>query len=257
MRNFVALNKKHELCLMVTTPLFAKISFDGTAYYGWQIQPEKETVQGEIESALTQLNGNKAVAIIGCGRTDAGVHAHEYFISFEWPSLRFDHLLFKLNRMLPHAIKVHWIEHKSIHARFDAKRRTYRYFINKEKQPFEDQFRWTLNRTLDIATMNEACQGLIGTLDFASFAKGDSDVKNTLCDVSVAFWTETDSTYIFEIEANRFLRNMVRALVGTTVEVGLGNLSVESFLAILSKKDRQEASTSAPAKGLFLWRVVY
>ena len=208
--------------LMVTTPLFAKISFDGTAYYGWQIQPEKETVQGEIESALTKLNGNKAVAIIGCGRTDAGVHAHEYFISFEWPSLRFDHLLFKLNRMLPHAIKVHWIEPKSIHARFDAKRRTYRYFINKEKHPFEDQFRWTLNRTLDIATMNEACQGLIGTLDFASFAKGDSDVKNTLCDVSAAFWTETDSTYIFEIEANRFLRNMVRALVGTTVEVGLG-----------------------------------
>lgn len=242
---------------MVNIPLFAKLSYDGTAFHGWQIQPEKETIQGAIERALTQLNGNRPIAVTGCGRTDAGVHAHAYYMSFEWPDEAYEHLWFKLNRMLPPSIKIHWIKNERLHARFDAKSRTYRYFINKEKQPFDDQFRWTLNRTLELSTMNIACQALIGRLDFASFAKGDTDVKNTLCEVTKAQWQETDNMYVFEIEANRFLRNMVRAIVGTSVEVGLGNLSLEAFNRILLQKDRQAASTSAPAKGLFLWKVDY
>ena len=237
--------------------IFMEISYDGTAYSGWQIQPNASTVQGTIENALTKLNGNKPVGIVGCGRTDTGVHAKQYFFHIELPAFNLSELRYKLNKMLPNDIKIIDACYNQKHARFDAKKRTYRYFIAKEKSPFNDRFCWVYERPLNIKSMNDACKSLIGQQDFASFAKGDTDVKTTLCEVFNAHWEETPEGYKFEVSANRFLRNMVRAMVGTLMEVGIGNITPESLPIILAKKSRQEAALSVPAKGLFLWEILY
>ncbi len=237
--------------------IFMEICYDGTAYSGWQIQPNAPTVQGTIESALTKLNGNKPVGIVGCGRTDTGVHAKQYFFHVELPDVSLAELQYKLNKMLPSDIKIIDAFYNEQHARFDAKKRTYRYFIAKEKSPFNDRFCWVYERPLSIETMNLACNSLVGHRDFASFAKGDTDVKTTLCEVFNAHWEETPEGYMFEVSANRFLRNMVRAMVGTLMEVGIGNITPESLPVILAKKSRQEAALSVPAEGLFLWEILY
>jgi tRNA pseudouridine38-40 synthase len=237
--------------------VFMQLAYDGTAYAGWQIQPNAKTVQGTIESCLTKLNANQPIQIVGCGRTDTGVHAKQYFIHFEFFEVELDQLVYKLNKMLPSDIKIIEASYTACHTRFDAKRRTYRYFIAKEKSPFNDRFCWVYERPLSVETMNIACSYLIGQHDFASFAKGDTDVKTTLCDVYSAFWEETNEGYVFEVSANRFLRNMVRAMVGTLMEVGIGNSTPESIPIILAKKSRQEAALSVPAKGLFLWEILY
>ena len=237
--------------------IFMEICYDGTAYSGWQIQPNAQTVQGTIESALTKLNGNKPVGIVGCGRTDTGVHAKQYFFHVELPDVSLAELQYKLNKMLPSDIKIIDAFYNEQHARFDAKKRTYRYFIAKEKSPFNDRFCWVYERPLSIEAMNLACKSLVGHQDFASFAKGDTDVKTTLCEVFNAHWEETPEGYMFEVSANRFLRNMVRAMVGTLMEVGIGNITPESLPVILAKKSRQEAALSVPAEGLFLWEILY
>jgi tRNA pseudouridine38-40 synthase len=237
--------------------IFMEICYDGTAYSGWQIQPNAPTAQGTIESALTKLNGNKPVGIVGCGRTDTGVHAKQYFFHVELPDVSLAELQYKLNKMLPSDIKIIDAFYNEQHARFDAKKRTYRYFIAKEKSPFNDRFCWVYERPLSIEAMNLACKSLVGHQDFASFAKGDTDVKTTLCEVFNAHWEETPEGYMFEVRANRFLRNMVRAMVGTLMEVGIGNITPESLPVILAKKSRQEAALSVPAEGLFLWEVLY
>lgn len=237
--------------------VFMQLAYDGTAYAGWQIQPNAKTVQGTIESCLTKLNANQPIQIVGCGRTDTGVHAKQYFIHFEFFEVELDQLVYKLNKMLPSDIKIIEASYNTCHARFDAKRRTYRYFIAKEKSPFNERFCWVYERPLSVETMNIACAYLIGQHDFASFAKGDTDVKTTLCDVYSASWEETNEGYVFEVSANRFLRNMVRAMVGTLMEVGIGNSTPESIPIILAKKSRQEAALSVPAKGLFLWEILY
>lgn len=237
--------------------IFMEICYDGTAYSGWQIQPNALTVQGTIESALTKLNGNKPVGIVGCGRTDTGVHAKQYFFHVELPDVSLVEMQYKLNKMLPSDIKIIDAFYNEQHARFDAKKRTYRYFIAKEKSPFKDRFCWVYERPLSIETMNLACKSLVGHQDFASFAKGDTDVKTTLCEVFNAHWEETPEGYMFEVSANRFLRNMVRAMVGTLMEVGIGNITPETLPVILAKKSRQEAALSVPAEGLFLWEVLY
>ncbi len=237
--------------------IFMEICYDGTAYSGWQIQPNASTVQGTIENALTKLNGNKPVGIVGCGRTDTGVHAKQYFFHIELPAFNLSELRYKLNKMLPNDIKIIDALYNEQHARFDAKKRTYRYFIAKEKSPFNDRFCWVYERPLNIQAMNDACKSLIGQQDFASFAKGDTDVKTTLCEVFNAHWEETAEGYMFQVSANRFLRNMVRAMVGTLMEVGIGNITPESLPIILAKKSRQEAALSVPAKGLFLWEILY
>ena len=237
--------------------IFLEICYDGTAYSGWQIQPNAPTVQGTIESALTKLNGNKPVGIVGCGRTDTGVHAKQYLFHVELPDVSLAELQYKLNKMLPSDIKIIDAFYNEQHARFDAKKRTYRYFIAKEKSPFNDRFCWVYERPLSIEAMNLACKSLVGHQDFASFAKGDTDVKTTLCEVFSAHWEETPEGYMFEVSANRFLRNMVRAMVGTLMEVGIGNITPESLPIILAKKSRQEAALSVPAEGLFLWEVLY
>ncbi len=237
--------------------VFMQLAYDGTVYSGWQIQPNAITVQGTIESCLTKLNSNQPIQITGCGRTDTGVHAKQYFIHFEFFEVELDQLVYKLNKMLPSDIKIIEASYTDCHARFDAKKRTYRYFISKEKSPFNDRFCWVYERPLSVERMNIACSYLIGQHDFASFAKGDTDVKTTLCDVFAAFWEETEEGYVFEVSANRFLRNMVRAMVGTLIEVGIGNIPPEYIPMILAKKSRQEAALSVPAKGLFLWEILY
>jgi tRNA pseudouridine38-40 synthase len=237
--------------------IFMEICYDGTAYSGWQIQPNALTIQGTIVEALSKLNGNKPIGIVGCGRTDTGVHAKQYFFHVELPDFNVSEVRYKLNKMLPNDIKIVDACYNQKHARFDAKKRTYRYFIAKEKSPFNDRFCWVYERPLNIKAMNDACKSLIGQQDFASFAKGDTDVKTTLCEVFNAHWEETPEGYMFEVSANRFLRNMVRAMVGTLMEVGIGNITPESLPIILAKKSRQEAALSVPAKGLFLWEILY
>lgn len=242
---------------MSTIPVFMELAFDGTSYHGWQIQPNSNSVQGTIEDALTKLNGNIPVPIVGCGRTDTGVHAKQYFIHFKMPCDNLSQLVYRLNKMLPPDIKIIDASNAVRHARFDAKQRTYRYFIEQTKDPFNNRFCWYFERALSVDKMNEACRFLIGEMDFASFAKGDTDVKTTICTVFSAEWKETSTGYMFEVSANRFLRNMVRAMVGTLIEVGLGNIDPKEIQEILHKKSRQEAALSVPAKGLFLWQVGY
>jgi tRNA pseudouridine38-40 synthase len=242
---------------MKNPTIFMELAYDGTAYAGWQIQPNAKTIQGTIESCLTKLHANHPVQIVGCGRTDTGVHARQYFIHFESFGVQLDQLVYKLNKMLPADIKIIEASYMECHARFDAKKRTYRYFIAKEKSPFNERFCWVYERPLSVEAMNTACTHLIGHLDFASFAKGDTDVKTTLCEVLNASWEETNEGYVFEVSANRFLRNMVRAMVGTLMEVGIGNITPEAIPIILAKKSRQEAALSVPAKGLFLWEILY
>lgn len=235
------------------------LQYDGTDFHGWQIQPNAPSVQESIEYALTRLNSNQPVEIVGCGRTDTGVHASHYVAHCDLESHELRTLKFKLNGMLPKGIAILSIDetHKDFHARFDATRRTYRYFINKTKNPFNERFAHFTRYELDMKAMNEAAALLVGTQDFESFAKHHSDVNNFYCTVFEAFWVETEEQYIFEISANRFLRNMVRAIVGTLLEVGQGRMTPEEILTVISKKNRGDAGSSVPGKGLFLWRIDY
>jgi tRNA pseudouridine38-40 synthase len=240
---------------------FFELSYDGTSYFGWQRQPKQLSVQEEIENTLTKLNSNQHIPIVGCGRTDAGVHAHQYFIHVDHPSIPdLEQFVFKLNRMLPSSIVIHNIEEVDSmkHARFDAKARTYRYFINQKKNAFSTLFSWYYPQALDIEKMNQAAELLLGTQDFTSLSKLHTDVKTNICTVTNATWVKSaESDLYFEITADRFLRNMVRATVGTLLDVGLGKIPVEEVKDILEKKDRGAASTSVPAHGLFLWRIEY
>jgi tRNA pseudouridine38-40 synthase len=237
------------------------LSYNGSSFYGWQIQPKQNSVQAEIESALSKLNSNQAVEVVGCGRTDTGVHAHHYVLHTELMlELSPEDFIYKLNKMLPPSIAFQSIKEVSVdfHARFSAKRRTYRYFIHQKKDPFRFEHSWYMTQALDIDSMNRASNLLIGKQDFTSFSKLHTDVKTNICEVHQAEWHRIDEdTIYFEITADRFLRNMVRAIVGTMVDVGLGKLTAEDIPAILTKKDRGEASVSVPAHGLYLWKVEY
>jgi tRNA pseudouridine38-40 synthase len=234
-----------------------ELSYNGGAYEGWQIQPSRKTVQGTIEEILAKLNGNSPIRVTGCGRTDTGVHAHQYFAHFEGKFSDLDQLKYKLNKMLPNDIVIHSVLYSELHTRFDAKRRTYKYFIRKGKDAFSHPTRWVFERPMNLEAMNESSKFLLGIHDFASFAKHDSDVKTTLCEVFEIGWEETEHEYIYTVCANRFLRNMVRAMVGTFMDVGLGKINPEDLRKILAQKNRSEASESVPAQGLFLWKVEY
>ena len=239
---------------------FIKISYKGTNYFGWQRQPKEISVQEVIENALSKMYSLKPITILGCGRTDTGVHAKEYFFHVDLePIDSIDQFVFKLNRMLPDSIVVHTAElvESEKHARFDAKRRTYRYFMHLKKDPFITETSWYFPQRLDISKMNEAAQLLIGTKDFTSLSKLHTDVKTNICTIDKAHWVEDENQLYFEISADRFLRNMVRATVGTLIEVGAGKIEPEAINEIIEAKDRQAASTSVPARGLFLWEIVY
>jgi tRNA pseudouridine38-40 synthase len=240
---------------------FFEIAYNGTNYSGWQKQPTAPTVQDTIENRFYRLFGNQPMPIVGCGRTDSGVHAFQFFFHVDLPNkYSANQLVYKLNNMLPAdiAIKAVHIVDPNCHARFDADRRTYRYFIHHKKDPFLQDASWYFPKPLDIDAMNEACELLIGKKDFTSFSKLHTDVKTNICDLYSARWSvKNKSEIVFEVSANRFLRNMVRALVGTLLEVGQGNISQTEFKQVLAAKDRGEAGVSVPAKGLYLYRVCY
>lgn len=237
------------------------LAYNGEAYFGWQRQPNQISVQEEIETAFTKLNSNSPVQVVGCGRTDTGVHAHHYVLHVDFDTrLNLSELIFKLNRMLPPdiAFKSGVLVNEIFHARFDATQRTYRYFIHQRKDAFRFKQSWYLNQELDLDKMNAAACHLIGKKDFSSFSKLHTDVKTNDCDVRKANWIRVDEESLyFEISADRFLRNMVRAIVGTLVDVGVGKMEVNDIERILLAKDRGYASTSAPGEGLFLWEVEY
>jgi len=240
---------------------FVELSYNGATFFGWQRQPNELSVQQEIETALTKLNSNILISIVGCGRTDSGVHAKQYFFHVDLdPIVDLQYYLFKLNRILPESIVLHSIVTigDDFHARFTAKSRTYRYYLNTKKDPFKQGLSWLFTQSLDLEEMNKAGGLLIGTKDFTSFSKVNTDVKTNICSVSKAKWIKVDSTnFYFEITANRFLRNMVRATVGTLLEIGQGKKSSESILNTIEAKDRGVAAISVPAHGLFLWEVLY
>lgn len=237
-----------------------ELAYRGTRYHGWQIQPNALSVQEEIERRLTQLMGNVPVSVVGCGRTDTGVHASYYVLHFESEKeLDCDQWVYKLNKMLPEDISISGMQvvSEEFHARFSAVSRTYHYFVHHRKDPFViDSYH--LTQAVDFEAMNRAAKALLGKQDFTSFSKLHTDVKTNICTVSEAVWVRRENgTWYFRIRADRFLRNMVRAVVGTLLEVGYGNLPEDEITAIIHSKDRGEAKLSVPAQGLFLVDIVY
>lgn len=239
---------------------FIQLSYKGTNYHGWQIQPNAISVQEVVEKALTTVLREKT-EVTGAGRTDTGVHASFFVAHFDVENeiLNPDNLCYKLNSLLPYDIAVQKIWHvkSDLHARFSAISRTYKYYISTQKNPFRSETSFKYLLPLDIDKMNDAAQILFEYEDFTSFSRLHSDVKTNNCKILWASWEIANTQLIFTIKADRFLRNMVRAIVGTLLEVGKGKLSVNEFRNIIEAKDRGAAGASAPAKGLFLVDVEY
>lgn len=238
---------------------FLYIQYDGTAYHGWQNQPNAVTVQSVIEEKLSLIL-RTATAIVGAGRTDTGVHARMMVAHADFDTADPAALTIRLNQVLPPDIAVTRIVavRPDAHARFSATARTYRYYIATRKDPFDHAHSWRVYWPLDVAKMNEAAGVLQGFTDFSSFAKSHTDVKTHNCRIVTARWEATDDgLLVFSIQADRFLRNMVRAIVGTLVEVGRGRISVAAFRDTIERRDRCAAGDSAPAHGLFLEDIAY
>ncbi len=239
---------------------FIYLAYDGTSYHGWQVQPNGVSVQECLTKALSTLL-RQAVDVVGAGRTDAGVHARLMVAHFDSPqALNEVFMADKLNRLLPPDISVYHLRavRPNAHARFDATSRTYRYYVTTAKMPFERQYRYRLFSMPDFNRMNEAAQTLFDYTDFTSFSKLHTDVKTNNCRIMQARWERLDEvTWVFTIQADRFLRNMVRAVVGTLLEVGRGKLSVEGFRKVIEQKDRCRAGTSVPGCALFLEDITY
>ena len=209
---------------------FITLSYDGTHYHGWQIQPNGDSVQQRLQEALSTLLRNP-IEVVGAGRTDTGVHARMMVAHFDWEeSIDGKQLAYKLNKFLPQDIAAQEVRQVSddMHARFSATSRTYHYLIHTHKDPFLAAYSWQVPFKLDFEKMNEAAKVLLEYKDFTSFSKVGTDTKTNLCDLKEAFWEEVaPNQWRFTITANRFLRNMVRAIVGTLVEVGRGRISIE------------------------------
>ncbi|MGX1929651.1 tRNA pseudouridine(38-40) synthase TruA [Flagellimonas sp. 2504JD4-2] len=238
---------------------FIQFSYFGKAYHGWQNQPNAITVQEVLEKALSTLL-RENVEVVGAGRTDAGVHAKEMFAHFDsGPLENAEDLVYRLNAFLPEDIAVRKINTvlPESHARFDAVERTYEYWVIQEKNPFYVDSAHLVKHPLDIDAMNQSAQYLLDHEDFECFSKSNTDVKTFICDVRKAIWEVKEDKLVFTISADRFLRNMVRAVVGTLLDVGLGKMKPEEINAILESKDRQKAGVSVPAKGLYLTKVSY
>ena len=249
---------------------FITLSFDGTAYCGWQVQPNGTSVQGTLEHALSTLL-RRDVAITGAGRTDAGVHAAMMVAHFDADAAEMpaspragqtptDYLAYRLNGMLPPDIAIQSIVPVApdMHARFSARARTYYYYVHTRKSPFLRDRSWRLAAEPDFALMNEAAAMLLDVQDFTSFSKLHTDARTNICHVTQARWVQlAPAEWRFEITADRFLRNMVRAIVGTLMEVGRGTLTLDAFRDVIAQKNRAAAGDSVPARGLFLQRVEY
>ena len=245
---------------------FVTFSYDGSRYHGWQIQPNGVSVQEKLEWALSTLL-RETVSVTGAGRTDAGVHARMMVAHFDTESvfeakdaINTAQLCYKLNRLLPHDIAVLKVEpvDDDMHARFSATSRTYHYYIHTVKDPFLRAYSCEIHYPLDFVKMNEAARMLLDYEDFGAFCKSGADVKTTICHVTAAKWHQTsETTWYFEITANRFLRNMVRAVVGTLIDVGRGRLSIDDFCKVIEGKKRTEAGESMPGNALFLEDIKY
>ena len=268
---------------------FIELSYDGTAYCGWQVQPNGPSVQGELQRALALLL-RQDVSVTGAGRTDAGVHAAKMVAHFDLEaplpappvggraakpmtsSSQEDKqsspsrgglergLVYRLNGILPHDISIHKIYPVAddMHARFSATARTYYYYVHTRKSPFLRNYSWRLAKAPDFDAMNQAAATLMDYEDFTSFSKVNTDTKTNICHVAQARWVQlADFEWRFEITADRFLRNMVRAIVGTLMEVGRGQLTLDGFRQVIEQKDRCAAGDSVPARGLFLQEVEY
>lgn len=239
---------------------FIQLSFKGTHFHGWQKQANAESVQEYIEKSLSLFFHSK-IEIVGAGRTDTGVHAKYYIAHFDSPVEITDKkkFVYQLNKMLSYDIAVQNIFSviPNAHARFDAVSRTYEYHIIHEKDAFEKEISLLLFSKPDIQLLFEACKVLFDYSDFTSFCKLHSDNKTNICKIQEAYWRNEGKKLIFTIKADRFLRNMVRAITGTMLDVGFNKLSVQEFRKIIEARDRSKASNSAPAHGLFLTGIEY
>lgn len=239
---------------------FIEIAYKGTNYHGWQYQPNANSIQEEIQKTLTILF-KTSVEIIGAGRTDAGVHAKQIFAHFNVKNTyNKNEFLYKANSLLPKDIVIKNIYKVTpeAHARFNAVNRSYEYKIYLGRNPFLTETTWQLtNKNLDIALMNKAAKQLFGYEDFKCFSKSKTDVKTYNCKITQALWKLDNHTLTFYITADRFLRNMVRAITGTLLKIGEHKLSITEFKKIIESRDRRKAGASVPAKGLFLTKVTY
>ncbi len=240
---------------------FIYLAYEGTNYHGWQVQPNGVSVQECLQKALSTLL-RVETEVVGAGRTDAGVHAKLMVAHFdsEKEDLNLALLTDKLNRLLPPDISVYRVckVHPEAHARFDALSRTYKYYITSVKSPFNRHLKWRMHGSLNYELMNEAANILFEYTDFTSFSKLHTDVKTNNCKIMQAEWIQEDeTTWVFTVKADRFLRNMVRAIVGTLVEVGRGKMSIEEFRKVIVQKDRCKAGASVPGHALFLVDIEY
>lgn len=241
---------------------FIYLSYDGANYHGWQVQPNGNSVQAELNRAVSILNGAPS-EVVGAGRTDAGVNASMMVAHFDSTVLcntDCSQIAHKLNRILPRDIAVSKVVKvkDEAHARFSATARTYQYHIHTERSPFLTHYSYMPPFPLDFDAMNKAAQHLFDYTDFTSFSKLHTDVKTNNCRIMKAEWTQTsETTWVFTIQADRFLRNMVRAIVGTLLDVGRGAVSISQFCTIIEKKDRCSAGTSVPGNALFLTDISY
>ena len=237
---------------------FVEFSYKGSNYHGWQMQPNANTVQGELNKALTTIL-NSQIETVGAGRTDAGVHAKQMFAHFD-VEISFDvqGIINKLNGFMPNDIVIHTIFKVTddVSSRFNAISRTYQYHVIQQKNPF-NEYTYLLHKKLDVIAMNIACKYILGKQDFTSFSKLHAQTYTNNCNVMNASWELVNNRLIFTIKADRFLRNMVRALVGTLLEVGLGKIKPITVKDIIAKKNRSEAGASAPAHALFLTMIEY
>ena len=247
---------------------FITLSYDGSAYHGWQIQPNGTSVQETLQQALSTLL-RTSVEVVGAGRTDAGVHATMMVAHFDFPTLEDEtcaapadcaQLTYKLNKILPPDIAVQQVRPVAddMHARFSATLRTYHYFVHLRKNPFRRRYSCQLYGDIDFQRMNEAASTLLEYRDFTSFSKVNTDTKTNECTITEAHWDELEpGVWRFTISANRFLRNMVRAIVGTLIEVGRGKLSIDDFRQVIEQKNRCSAGESVPGNALFLVDIKY
>jgi tRNA pseudouridine38-40 synthase len=238
---------------------FIKLAYNGTHYHGWQYQPNASSVQETMNKAVSTLL-NTEINLMGAGRTDTGVHAKEMYAHFDFEaSFDIPGLVHKLNSYLPKDIAVYDIipVHDEAHTRFDATKRTYEYHINTFKDPFSQEQSWYFHQPLDIDLMNEAAELLFNYTDFQCFSKVNTDVNTFDCTIFEASWQQENGKLIFTISANRFLRNMVRAIVGTLINIGLHKITLADFNAIIKSKNRDKAGFSVPAHGLYLTEIEY
>ncbi|WP_159779628.1 tRNA pseudouridine(38-40) synthase TruA [Flavobacterium sp. 9AF] len=238
---------------------FIKFAYNGKNYFGFQIQPDAISIQETLDKALSLLLKQK-IEIVGAGRTDSGVHAKEMYAHFDYDTyLDASYWVKKMNSYLPKDIVIYDFipVEKESHARFDATSRTYEYYIHTFKDVFNQEGSWYFSKELDIDIMNKACEILFQHIDFECFSKVNTDVHTFNCKVTQAYWIKKGNQLIFTIQADRFLRNMVRAIVGTMVNIGLGKITLSDFNEIILSKNRSKAGFSVPAHGLYLVQVDY